>query len=155
MIRTLAPYAAAFALGLFLAATAQHWRYTAQISEIRTQHAAATQQAEQRARQTEQSLQQKADEVQANARDLQDQLTAAVHHGISLRDQLAERTRRASSGSCTATGSDSAHSTLLLYSELLDRADRRAEALAGFADAAHAAGLNCEILYNNIRQAMQ
>ena len=70
----------------------------------------------------------------------------------SLRQQLAERTRRASADTCSDAGSQAARSTLILYSELLDRADARAGELAAEADRRRVAGLACERQYEALGQ---
>lgn len=77
--------------------------------------------------------------------------TAAAATADSLRQQLAERTRRASADTCSDAGSQTARSTLILYSELLDRADARAGELAAEADRRRVAGLACEAQYDSLR----
>lgn len=76
--------------------------------------------------------------------------TAADATADSLRQQLAERTRRASADTCSDAGSQTARSTLILYSELLDRADARAGELAAEADRRRVAGLACEAQYESL-----
>ncbi|RGP57087.1 DUF2514 family protein [Pseudomonas abyssi] len=79
--------------------------------------------------------------------------TAAANAAAdSLRQQLAERTRRASADTCSDAGSQTARSTLILYSKLLDRADARAGELAAEADRRRVAGLACEAQYDSLSQ---
>ena len=70
----------------------------------------------------------------------------------SLREQLAERTRRATQGAGACPGGSPTTSTLVLYSELLDRADARAGELAAEADRRRVAGLACEAQYYSLSQ---
>jgi len=88
---------------------------------------------------------QQIDQAQADA-------SAADATADSLRQQLAERTRRASADTCSDAGSQTARSTLILYSELLDRADARAGELAAEADRRRIAGLACEAQYDSLGQ---
>lgn len=69
----------------------------------------------------------------------------------SLRQQLAERTRRATQGAGACPGGSPTTTTLLVYAELLDRADARAGELAAEADRRRVAALACEAQYDSLR----
>ena len=79
--------------------------------------------------------------------------TAADATADSLRQQLAERTRRATQGAGACPGGSPTTATLILYSELLDRADARAGELAAEADRRRVAGLACEAQYDSLIDA--
>ena len=79
--------------------------------------------------------------------------TAADATADSLRQQLAERTRRATQGAGACHGGSPTTATLILYSELLDRADARAGELAAEADRRRVAGLACEAQYDSLQAA--
>ena len=76
--------------------------------------------------------------------------TAAAATADSLRQQLAERTRRVTQGVGACPGGSPTTATLILYSELLDRADARAGELAAEADRRRVAGLACERQYDSL-----
>ena len=97
--------------------------------------------------------------VEGIRRDAKDQIeqaqadaTAAAATADSLRQQLAERTRRATQGAGACPGGSPTTATLILYSELLDRADARAGELAAEADRRRVAGLACERQYEALGQ---
>lgn len=97
--------------------------------------------------------------VEGIRRDAKDQIeqaqadaTAAAATADSLRQQLAERTRRATQGAGACPGGSPTTATLILYSELLDRADARAGELAAEADRRRVAGLACEAQYYSLSQ---
>ena len=79
-----------------------------------------------------------------------------------LREQLATITRSASAGARVASGDAAslareraaADVTTRVLADVLASLDARAGALAGFADAAHAAGLACERAYTSAREAV-
>lgn len=77
--------------------------------------------------------------------------TAADATADSLRHQLAERTRRATQGAGACPRGSPTTATLLVYAELLDRADARAGELAAEADRRRLAGLACEAQYDSLR----
>lgn len=87
---------------------------------------------------------QQIEEAQADA-------TASDATADSLRKQLAERTRRATQGAGACPGGSPTTATLLVYAELLDRADARAGELAAEADRRRVAGLACEAQYDSLR----
>lgn len=153
-LKPLAPYAIAAAVAFSSAWWVQSLRWDADVSQIRQAQSEALSLAQSKARAAESRMQTMIDEVQANAElereKLQADIAAAAGAADSLRTQLAERTRRASADSCTSGSGEAAFSTLVLYSELLERADKRAEELAGYADAARQAGLACERAYSAI-----
>lgn len=70
-----------------------------------------------------------------------------------MRKELAERTRRATQGAGACPGGSPATTALILYSELLDRADARASELAGEADRRRIAGLACEEQYDSLNSS--
>ena len=70
-----------------------------------------------------------------------------------MREELANRTRRATQGAGACPGGSPTTSTLILYSELLDRADARASELAGEADRRRIAGLACEEQYDSLKSS--
>ena len=76
---------------------------------------------------------------------------AANSAADSLRQQLAERIRRATQGAGACPGGSPTTATLILYSELLDRADARAGELAAEADRRRVAGLACQAQYDSLR----
>ena len=79
--------------------------------------------------------------------------TAADATADSLRQQLAERTRRATQGAGACPRGSPTIATAILYSELLDRADARAGELAAEADRRRVAGLACEAQYDSLIDA--
>ena len=154
-LRALIPYAIAALIAASAAWWVQSLRWDADVSQIRQAQSDALSLAQSKARAAESRMQTMIDEVQANAElereKLQADIAAAAGAADSLRTQLAERTRRASADTCPAGSGQAAISTLVLYSELLDRADKRAGDLAGYADAARQAGLACERAWEGLR----
>ena len=155
ILRALAPYAIAATIAASAAWWVQSLRWDADVSQIRQAQSEALSLAQSKARAAESRMQTMIDEVQANAElereKLQADIAAAAGAADSLRTQLAERTRRAAADTCPTGSGQTAISTLVLYSELLDRADQRAGDLAGYADAARQAGLACERAYEAVR----
>ena len=133
----------------------QGWRYTGEIAQIRAEHAEAYAQAERQARSEEAR---RAAAVEGIRRDAQERIvqleadadTARAAAG-SLREELARRRRTASDTGATP-GSPPALSALILYSELLERADEAAGRYAEHADRARAAGLTCEQAFDSLTQ---
>lgn len=78
---------------------------------------------------------------------------AAAATADSLRQQLAERTRRATQGAGACPRGSPTIATAILYSELLDRADARAGELAAEADRRRVAALACEAQYDSLIDA--
>jgi hypothetical protein len=70
-----------------------------------------------------------------------------------MRKELANRTIRATHGAGACPGGSPTTTTLILYSELLDRADDRASELAAEADRRRIAGLACEEQYNSLNSS--
>lgn len=68
-----------------------------------------------------------------------------------MRGELTARTRRATQGAGACPGGSAITTTLILYSELLDRADARASELAQEADRRRIAGLACEDQYDSLQ----
>ena len=93
--------------------------------------------------------------VEGIRRDAKEQIELAQADATadSLRQQLAERTRRATQGAGACPGGSPTTATLILYSELLDRADARAGELAAEADRRRVAGLACEAQYDSLIDA--
>lgn len=111
--------------------------------------------AEQQARSEESRRAAAVEGIRREARERIDQVESDAADNAAdaagLRKQLAERTRRATQGASACPGGSPATSTLLLYSELLDRADARASELAGEADRRRVAGMACEDQYNSLQ----
>lgn len=132
-------------------------RWESRYSERETEYAEARAAAERQARSEETR---RAAAVEGIRRDAKDQIeqaqadaAAADATADSLRQQLAERTRRATQGAGACPGGSPTTATLLLYSELLDRADARAGELAAEADRRRVAGLTCERQYDSLQAA--
>jgi len=68
-----------------------------------------------------------------------------------MRGELAARTSRATQGAGACARGSPTTTTLILYSELLDRADARASELAQEADRRRIAGLACEDQYDSLQ----
>tara|TARA_R110001592_G_scaffold65634_5_gene201248 strand:+ start:6242 stop:6754 length:513 start_codon:yes stop_codon:yes gene_type:complete len=152
-----AAVAVVVALVLLGALPAWHYqqaRWDKDVADIRTAHAEAYALAQAQARSEEQRRQSAIEGIRRDAKqkiiELQSDVATAERAADGLRGELAERTRRAVADTCAAGGGETAKSTLILYSELLDRADRRAGELAAFADRAHAAGGACEGAYESL-----
>ena len=155
VLRVILPYAIAALIAASAAWWVQSLRWDADVSQIRQAQSDALSLAQSKARAAETRMQTMIDEVQADAElereKLQADIAAAAGAADSLRTQLAERTRRVAADTCPAGSGQAAISTLVLYSELLDRADQRAGDLAGYADAARQAGLACERAWEGLR----
>lgn len=159
IFRTLWPYALCLLIGAFAAYKVQGWRWEADVNAINTLHDAAILEAERDARKIEQNMQVAIENIQAEANEqekqLQADIAAANASADSLRQRLAERTQRAIADTGPAASGETARSTLILYSQLLDRAEARDAEVSGYADAARAAGLNCEALYDKARELIR
>lgn len=159
ILRALWPYALCLLIGAFAAYKVQEWRWEADVNTINAIHDAATLKAERDARKIEQNMQVAIETIQAKSNEqekqLQADIAAANASADSLRQRLAERTKRAIADTGPAASGETARSTLILYSQLLDRAEERDAEVSGYADAARAAGLNCEALYESARQLIR
>jgi len=138
----------AMAIGAGGAYKAQDVRYRAVIADMNTASADAARDAEANARSIEQQYQAGIEEARTDGQSriaaVQADAIAATATADSLRKQLKARTSRATQDTSTTCRGETAISTLILYSELLDGADRRAGELAEEADRRRAAGLTCE-----------
>lgn len=150
----LAAVSALVLLGFWVGWSWQDSRWESKYIAIGAAYAEARAAAERQARSEETR---RAAAVEGIRRDAKDQIelaqadaAAADAAADSLRQQLAERTRRASADTCSDAGSQTARSTLILYSELLGRADARAGELAAEADRRRVAGLACEAQYDSL-----
>lgn len=137
-------------------AAQQQAGYDLAMSEVAAAQAAA---AEAR-RSTEIKLQQQADQeakhVQAQIVDLERQRDAArvdADRVRALYRQAAERGRIASAGATGAGPGEPGPDALGVFADLLVRADRRAEEVAGYADRLRIAGAACERQYDAIAGA--
>lgn len=130
-------------------------RWESIYSERETEYAEAQAAAERLARSEEARRAAAAEGIRRDAKNQIEQAqadaAAADTAADSLRQQLAERTRRATQGAGACPGGSPTTATLILYSELLDRADARAGELAAEADRRRVAGLACQSAYNAIR----
>ena len=177
-------FAAAGALaGALLAGGVQQARVASaktELAQVREQHAQAVADAalakaaaharaleiERELTAREQALQATIDKQDQDARHAQAQhaadRAAATAAAGRLRERLATITRAASAGARVQADSNSraarereaADATARVLADVLQRADDRAGALAGFADAAHAAGLACQRAYASAREAL-
>lgn len=160
-------YAAAVAVGALAAGgaawTAQAWRYTAQLSEVRADY--AKEQAAQ-AKATVVAIEAARDEerrriaaVEIARDDAQKQAAAAAADAARARDERDRLRARANTLAraavaeqpALADGSPSGAAAVDLLAYMFGRAVDRAEALAGIADRARIAGLTCERTYDEIR----
>lgn len=146
---------AALAIAFASAWVIQGWRYTGEIAQIRAEHADAYAKAQAQARSEETRRAAAIEGIRRDAQirieELEADAATAVSAAGSLREELAKRTRRATANPGTANGGAAALSALVLYSELLDRADTRAGELAGEADRRRVAGLACQHAYDSLR----
>lgn len=114
--------------------------------------------AEAAEREKEQSLQQSINKVIQDGQKSIDSATAdaaaARATANSLRaqaDKLASSAAgKVSSHSCTTAASQAAVRAVLVFADVLKRADERAGQLAGYADESRIRGLNCEAAYQGI-----
>jgi len=131
-------------------------RWDAKYSALTTQHADAARIAEANARSIEQQYQAGIEEARTDGQErikaVQADAIAATATADSLREQLKARTSRATQDTGTTCRGEAATATLILYSELLDGADRRAGELAEEADRRRAAGITCERAFNAIQR---
>ena len=175
--------AAGAVAGALLAGGIQQTRVStakADLAQVREQHAQAVADAalakaaaharaleiERELTAREQALQATIDKQDQDARHAQAKhaadRAAATAAADRLRERLATITRSASAGARVQADSNSsaareraaADATARVLADVLQRADDRAGALAGFADAAHAAGLACERAYGSAREAV-
>lgn len=147
-------YGSAFALGMIIAATAQGWRYGAQIAEIEKGHAEATEKAQRRAREEEQRRQSAIEEIRENA---QDQINKAAADAVAadsaadgLRAQLDRLKRRAANCASSSTGSQASTDSTAMLADMLTQVESAGRAMAAQADRRRVAGLACEAAYNAI-----
>ncbi|WP_254603872.1 DUF2514 family protein [Achromobacter dolens] len=156
---------AAFAGGLALgvaAWTAQAWRYTAQLADMRAAHAQerdAQAQAAVAAVEAARSEERRRMAAMEKARDdAQKQAAAAAADAVGARDERDRLRARANTlaraavtrDPALASGSPSGAAAVDLLAYMLGRAVDRAEALAGIADRARIAGLTCERAYGEM-----
>ncbi|MFY3196755.1 DUF2514 family protein [Achromobacter xylosoxidans] len=161
-------YAAAAMAGAFAAGsatwTAQAWRYTAQLADVRVAHAQeqdALAQATVAAIEAIRNEERRRMAAMEKARDdAQKQAAAAAADAVGARDERDRLRARANTlaraavtrDPALASGSPSGAAAVDLLAYMLGRAVDRAEALAGFADRARIAGLTCERVYNGSRR---
>lgn len=155
ILRTLWPYALCLLIGAFCAYKVQEWRWEADVNAINQRHDDAILQAERDARKIEQNMQTAIDNLQAKSNERETQyeadLAAANELANSLRDTRRKRTKRAIEDTGTAGSCEAARKTLIVYSELLDRAQDRDREVSDFADRAYEAGMTCMQSYEAIR----
>jgi hypothetical protein len=161
-------YAVAVVVGAVAAGgvawTAQAWRYTAQLAEVRADHAedqaaqAKATVAAVEAVRNEERRRMAAVEIARD--DAQKQAAAAATDAAGARDERDRLRARANTLAraaaaehpALADGSPSGAAAVDLLAYMLGRAVDRAEALAGIADRARVAGLTCERVYNDSRR---
>ncbi|MFY3626016.1 DUF2514 family protein [Achromobacter xylosoxidans] len=159
-------YAAAAAVGVLAAGsvvwTAQAWRYTAQLAEMRADHAeeqaaqATATAAAIEAVRNEERRRMAAVEIARD--DAQKQAAAAAADAIGARDERDRLRARANTlaraavtrDPALADGSPSGAAAVDLLAYMFGRAVDRAEALAGIADRARIAGLTCERAFDKV-----
>jgi len=129
-------------------------RWESKYSERETEYTEARAEAERQARSEETR---RAAAVEGIRREARERIAAAESDAADeradadgMRKELAERTRRATQGAGACPGGSPTTTALILYSELLDRADARASELAAEADRRRIAGLACEEQYDSI-----
>ncbi|GAB1832919.1 DUF2514 family protein [Achromobacter xylosoxidans] len=160
-------YAAAALVGAFTAGsaawTAQGWRYTAQLADLRTAHA---QERDAQAQATVAAVESVRNEerrrtaaVEIARDDAQKQAAAAAADAVGARDERDRLRARANTlaraavtrDPALADGGPSGAAAVDLLAYMFGRAVDRAEALAGIADRARIAGLMCERAYDGMR----
>jgi hypothetical protein len=121
-----------------------------------TLDATARAENESSARAREQAYQLSINKVVQDGQRTIDQLTAAAaaerasRNGVQLEaDKLAARLAASQAGghSCTAATSAAATSAIMVFADVLKRADERAGDLAGYAQDSHARGVTCQQAY--------
>ncbi|WP_231689930.1 MULTISPECIES: DUF2514 family protein [Achromobacter] len=159
-------YAAAAIVGGFAvgaaAWTAQAWRYTAQLAEVRASHAeeqaaqATATAAAIEAVRNEERRRMAAVEIARDDAQKQAAVAAADAAGArDERDRLRARANTLARAAVTrdpalADGSPSGAAAVDLLAYMFGRAVDRAEALAGIADRARIAGLTCERAFDKV-----
>lgn len=150
-------YGAAFTLGAVIAATAQGWRYGAEIAGIHAAQAEALASAQVQARAEEQRRQIAVEGIRTDAKEKINQAAADAAasdaHALGLQQQVDKLARRPSSCPGDATGSETADPARLLLADLFRRADEVAADMAAYADRARIAGEACERSYDGVRSA--
>ena len=130
--------------------------WSAKYSELQRGYAETAQIAQAQARATEQKYQTYIDEARTDGQEKIAKVVADAAADVVVADRVraerTDRTRRATENTCTTDGGAAARSTLLLYSELLDKADQRQTDLARESDLRRAAGLTCERAYDAIQK---
>jgi hypothetical protein len=121
-----------------------------------TLDATARAENESSARAREQAYQLSINKVVQDGQRTIDQLTAAAaaerasRNGVQLEaDKLAARLAASQAGghSCTAATSAAATRAIMVFADVLKRADERAGDLAGYAQDSHARGVTCQLAY--------
>ncbi|MFY2569153.1 DUF2514 family protein [Achromobacter ruhlandii] len=159
-------YAAAAMVGALTAGsgawTAQAWRYTAQLADVRAAHA---QELDAQAQATVAAVEAVRNEerrrmaaVEIARDDAQKQAAAAAADAVGARDERDRLRARANSlaraavtrDPALADGSPTGAAAVDLLAHMLGRAVDRAEALAGIADRARITGLTCERAYHSL-----
>lgn len=161
------PYMAAVAVvlgGLFLAyshgqsVTDAKWQAKWSARDVLDADAKALNESTERAK--EQARQQTINKVIQDGQKVIDQAYAdgaASRDDRSLRDAADATAGRvaasqASGHSCTAAASQAATRAVMVFADVLKRADQRAGDLAGFADQSHSRGLTCERAYDGLME---
>ncbi|WP_287814548.1 DUF2514 family protein [Achromobacter sp.] len=161
-------YAAAAAVGVLAAGsaawTAQAWRYTARLADMRAAHA---QERDAQAQATVAAVEAIRNEerrrmaaVEIARDDAQKQAAAAAADAVDARDEHNRLRARANTlaraavarDPALADGSPSGAAAVDLLAYMLGRVSDRAEELAGVADRARIAGLTCERAFDAIRR---
>ena len=138
LARALWPYALLLLIGIAAGwwATNNHW--SAKYDKRSVEYAEATTRAEQAARATESMWRSRSDAISRSHQrallDLADTVAASAGDNERLRQQLAERNRRASSDSNAAGNCEAIRGAASLYAELLTESDRLAGEYAAEAD---------------------
>jgi chromosome segregation ATPase len=125
--------------------------YAAYREEMARRSAAAAQAQQMETDRRLRELQEVIDEAKKREAAARGDAAAAADTGRRLRQQLAALTascRAASADTNTAPAGPSAESTERLLADVQRRLGEATERIAGFADAAHGAGLTCERAYD-------
>ncbi|MFY1894729.1 DUF2514 family protein [Achromobacter xylosoxidans] len=142
--------------------TAQAWRYTAQLADVRAAHAQerhaqaqATVAAIEAVRNEERRRMAAMEKTRDDAQTLAAAAAADAAGARGERDRLRTRTNALARAAATrdpslAEGSPAGAAAVDLLAYMLGRAIDRAEALAGIADRARIAGLTCERAYGEM-----
>ena len=151
---------AAAGAALLLAGLAVGWLWNGSIwgeryAQLELDHAQAVATGQQKAREEESRRAAAAEQARKQTQQELERYAADLADADSVAEQLRVengRLRRTAENAAAAAGGSPTLSTLILYSELLDRCDARAGELAGEADRRRIAGIACERAYDSLSE---